>query len=70
VTGIGSVPWFCGVWWLLLSLPLHGLARLTFWVGDRVTRRVWRLTWVLIRWTNTCLAMTAQCSREAKMEEE
>lgn len=70
MTGFGSLPWWCGVWWLAVSFLTHGAAWLAFLAGDAIGwRRLRRQALPLSRATNWCLRLAQSCAREARMEE-
>jgi hypothetical protein len=68
---VGSLPWFAGVFWLLLSMASHKLAALAFYVGDafpRLERPAWSAAWKLIGAVNKCNKMATRCAIEAGAE--
>ena len=71
VTGFGSLPWWCGAWWLVVGAVLHGAAWLAFLAGDRIGwRALRRQALPLTRAAGACFRWSQECAREARMEEE
>lgn len=68
---IGSVSWFAGVFWLLMSLGFQGLARVAFHTGEiRIFQRpAWWATWKLIHLANRTNKLAYTCALEAGAEE-
>lgn len=59
---IGSLPWFAGVFWLLLSTVCLGAGHLFFRIGCN------RAAWKAIHYTNKCNRMAFQCAEEGGAE--
>lgn len=57
---IGSLPWFAGVFWLILGASAYGVARGAFWTRDGLTWVTYRLCEV----AGACYARSIECSRE------
>ncbi len=55
---IGSVPWFCGIFWLAISLVASGLARLF------CKAYCLRLSYLFIVLSNKACAVAARCAFE------
>jgi hypothetical protein len=69
---VGSLSWFAGVSWLLLSVAAHGAASVSFRVGDRVKwlqRPAWWAAWKGIALVNKCNKWALRCAVEAGAEE-
>ena len=57
---IGSLPWFCGAWWLGVSIILHGISWALFHLH---APHSW--VWVTIDATNYSSDLPIQCAKEA-----
>lgn len=69
---VGSLPWFAGVFWLLLATLAHGLATAAFRLGDQFRqfqRPSWWTAWKFIALVNWCNRLAYQCALEAGAEE-
>lgn len=60
---IGSLPWFAGVFWLVLSCAAHAAATLAF------KARLNRVAWLLIHATMRCNREAMACAVEGGAEE-
>ncbi len=59
---IGSLPWFAGVYWLLIAMLFEALGYACLRVGAH------RLAWRSISMTNKASRMAMQCAVEAGAE--
>lgn len=69
--GFGSLPWACGVFWLLTSYVLGGVAGaliLLPW-SCRRGHPLNRLVYKTIDGVTACTRLAAECAREAGMGE-
>jgi hypothetical protein len=69
---IGTLPWFAGVFWLLLSVVSHLSASWFFIIGDKspmMKSPAWQAAWRMIRVTNWCNKMAYRCALEAGAKE-
>jgi hypothetical protein len=65
VTGIGSLPWFAGVWWLAIAVLLHALATLLVRIPGRFHLP---LVWWLVDRSDRATATALRCAKEGRME--
>lgn len=62
---IGSLPWFCGVWWLLLSLVCQGAVRVVLKLH---LPNSW--AWKALKGGMACNKLAFQCAIEAGAKDE
>jgi len=61
---IGSLPWFCGVWWLTLGVLLHGAA----WGAHRLRDGLTLAILGLLDGSRWCSERAMECAKEGAEE--